>query len=328
MLRNRYRRAHVVTVAAALMSLTAACAGSGAADPATNAPAQSHSSTSSATTTPQFPVTVRAANGTVTIASRPTAIVSLSPTATEMLYAIGAGAQVSAVDKDSDYPRAVPRTTLNSLDLNVEAIAKYHPDLVVASDLTAAQLAQLHELGIAVIKEPAAANLVQVYQQLVQLGAVTGHRDGANAEVADMKTRIAHIVKTTPATHATYYYELDQTYYSETSSTFIGQVLGLLGLHSIADSAKGAASSGGYPQLSAEFILSANPDYVLLADTICCKQSAATVAARPGWSVLTAVHHDRVVALNDDIASRWGPRIVDLLSTVSRVIRLHPAGTR
>ena len=89
-----------------------------------------------------------------------------------------------------------------------------------------------------------------------------------------------------------------------------------------------SADSCGYPQLSAEFILKSNPDYVLLADTICCKQSAATVAARPGWSTLTAVHHGRVVALNDDIASRWGPRIVDLLSDVSRAIRLHPAGTR
>jgi iron complex transport system substrate-binding protein len=317
-----------VTVAVALVSLIAACASSGAADPAGNAAATSNSSTSSATRTESFPVTVHAANGRVTIASRPTSIVSLSPTATEMLYAIGAGAQVSAVDKDSDYPRTVPRTTLNSLNLNVEAIARYHPDLVVASDLTAAQLAQLNELGIAVVKEPAVANMAQVYQQLVQLGTVTGHLDGANAEVAGMRSRIAHIIKATPATHATYYYELDQTYYSETSSTFIGQVLGLLGLHSIADSASGAASSGGYPQLSAEFILKSNPDYVLLADTICCKQSAATVAARPGWSTLTAVHHGRVVALNDDIASRWGPRIVDLLSDVSRAIRLHPAGTR
>jgi len=123
----------------------------------------------------------------------------------------------------------------------------------------------------------------------------------------------------------TYYYELDQTYYSATSSTFIGQVLGLLGMHSIADAAKGAAASGGYPQLSGEFILKSNPDYILLADTICCSQSPATVAARPGWSNLAAVKDGRVLKLNDDIASRWGPRIVILLSEVAAELKQHPA---
>ncbi len=131
---------------------------------------------------------------------------------------------------------------------------------------------------------------------------------------------------TKPARHETYYYELDQTYYSATSSTFIGQLLGLLGLHSIADAAKGAAANGGYPQLSGEFILKADPDYILLADTICCGQSAATVAGRPGWSGLAAVTHGRVLGLDDDIASRWGPRVVDLLAAVAAEVRAHPAG--
>jgi iron complex transport system substrate-binding protein len=119
----------------------------------------------------------------------------------------------------------------------------------------------------------------------------------------------------------TYYYELDQTYYSVTSSTFIGKLLGLLGMKSIADAAKGAAASGGYPQLSAEYIVKANPDYIILADTVCCHQSASTVAARPGWAGLTAVKSHHIIGLNDDIASRWGPRIVNLLSTVLAGLR-------
>ena len=123
-----------------------------------------------------------------------------------------------------------------------------------------------------------------------------------------------------PLQPLTYYYELDQTYYSVTSDTFIGRLLGLLGMKSIADSAKGAAASGGYPQLSAEYILDANPDFILLADTLCCHQSAASVARRPGWSGLTAVKAGHVIALNDDIASRWGPRIVDLLRTVATAL--------
>ena len=162
----------------------------------------------------------------------------------------------------------------------------------------------------------------------VQLGEATGHSPQAATEVASIKSSIARIVAATPKPHAgSYYYELDQTYYSVTSSTFIGQVLGLLGLKSIADSAKGAAASGGYPQLSGEFIVQSNPDYIFLADTICCNQSASTVSTRPGWSTMSAVKDGRILGLNDDIASRWGPRIVDLLTQVSDEIKQHPAGS-
>ncbi len=281
----------------------------------------------SAASSSAFPVKVHAANGTVTVPARPTAIVSLSPTATEMLFAIGAGSQVKAVDEYSDYPPNAPRTDLDGDDPNVEAIASYKPDLVVASDESPGLDKQLEELGIPVLSDPAAANLSQEYAQFEELGKVTGHQAQAGAEVTKIKSQIAAIVRSVHSSGKalTYYYELDQTYYSATSSTFIGQVLGLLGLHSIADSAKGAASSGGYPQLSGEFILKSNPEYILLADTICCGQSPATVAARPGWSNLAAVKDGRVLKLNDDIASRWGPRIVILLSEVAAELKQHPA---
>jgi iron complex transport system substrate-binding protein len=274
-----------------------------------------------------FPVTVHAANGKVKITARPTAIVSLSPTATEMLYAIGAGSQVKAVDEFSDYPTNAPKTQLDGNNPNVEAIAEYKPDLVIMSDEAPSVDHQVEALGIPVLSDPAATNLAQEYAQFNELGHATGHVVQARAEVAKIKGQIAHIVASVPKpAHAeSYYYELDQTYYSATSSTFIGQVLGLLGLHSIADAAKGAAASGGYPQLSGEFILKANPNYVFLADTICCAQSPATVATRPGWSNMSAVQHGRVLGLNDDIASRWGPRIVVLLSQVAAELKAHPA---
>ena len=162
----------------------------------------------------------------------------------------------------------------------------------------------------------------------MQLGVLTGHEVQARAEVVRIKRQIAQVVASvhrSPHSTATYYYELDQTYYSATSSTFIGQVLGLLGLRSIADGATGSAASGGYPQLSGEYILKSNPSYILLADTLCCGQSPATVAARPGWANLSAVKHGRVLKLNDDIASRWGPRIVLLLSEVAAEMKAHPA---
>jgi iron complex transport system substrate-binding protein len=274
-----------------------------------------------------FPVTVHAANGKVTITTKPTAIVSLSPTATEMLYSIGAGSQVKAVDEYSDYPTKAPKSQLDGNNPNVEAIAQYKPDLVVLSDEAPSVDQQIEALGIPVLSDPAADNLKQEYAQFDELGQATGHVGQAKAEVSKIKGQIAHIVASVPKpSHpVSYYYELDQTYYSATSSTFIGQVLGLLGLHSIADSAKGAAAAGGYPQLNGEFILKANPQYVLLADTICCSQSPATVGARPGWSNMAAVKGHRVLGLSDDIASRWGPRVVVLLRDVANEMKAHPA---
>jgi cobalamin transport system substrate-binding protein len=310
---------------AALVATLAALSAAACSSSATPASSSAGGQTTTTGTAARFPVTVHAANGSVTIARKPTAIVSLSPTATEMLFAIGAGAQVKAADQNSDYPPSAPRTTLDALNLNAEAIAAYRPDLVVASGLTKAQSQQLAKLQVRVLDEPAATDIAQSYEQISALGDATGHPDGATAEIASMKQEIAAIVQSAPKHPASYYYELDQTYYSVTSTTFIGRVLGLIGLKSIADSAKGAAASGGYPQLSGEFILKANPDYVFLADTLCCKQSPAAVAKRPGWASLSAVRQTRVVALNDDIASRWGPRIVDLLRTVSDAVHQHPA---
>ena len=277
---------------------------------------------------PAFPVTVHAANGAVRITARPTAIVSLSPTATEMLYAIGAGSQVKAVDLDSDYPPGVPGTQLDGNSPNVEAIAADKPDLVVVSDEDGgldAAAARARYPGRQRAAPP--RTCPRSTRNSFSSVACTGHEAQARAEVGKIKRQIARIVASVhkPARPETYYYELDQTYYSAASSTFIGQVLALLGLRSIADAATGTAANGGYPQLSGEFILRANPDYILLADTVCCGQSVASVAARPGWSGLAAVKGGRVLGLNDDVASRWGPRVVDLLSEVAAELRAHPS---
>ncbi len=257
--------------------------------------------------------------------SRPRAIVSLSPTATEMLYAIGAGPQVKAVDDDSDYPPQAPRTKLSYLTPNVEAIVSYRPDLVVIADNTNSLARRLTAFGIPVLELPARPNPAGVYTELDQLGRATGHLAQARHEDASIRGQIQRIINSAPhrGHKLTYYYELDQTYYSLTSDTFVGKLLGLLGMKSIADAAKGAAAAGGYPQLSAEYILKAQPDYIILADTLCCRQSAATVVKRPGWAVLRAVSQHRIIALNDDIASRWGPRIVDLLRDVADGIAQH-----
>jgi len=308
-----YRNARRALFGLALLALSAtACSTTGSAPP----PASSTG----------FPLTLHAANGAVHITSRPAAIISLSPTATEMLYAIGAGHQVKAVDQDSNYPPGVPVTQLSGVTPNVEAILAQQPDLVVTAADTTGLTSHLGSAGVPVLSLPAAATLADVYAQLDTLGTATGNAAAAAAEVASLKSRIQRVVADTRApAHATYYYELDPTYYSVTSSTFIGQVLGLLGLHDIAGSAAHAGSD--YPQLSPESIIHADPAYIFLADTNCCGATPQTVAARPGWQTIAAVRNGHVVNLDDDIASRWGPRIVDLLQVVSAALDKGAAGT-
>ena len=251
----------------------------------------------------------------------PHRIISLSPTVTEDLFAIGAGKQVVAVDNQSNYPKRAPRTSLSGFTPNVEAIAGYHPDLVLISYDPGNFGSQLEKLGIKVVNEAAATNLKQAYDEILQLGRVTGHVKGSKAVVHSMRAHLAAIVRSVPASrrHLRVYHELDPTYYSATSSTFIGSIYKLFGFRDIADAASGAA--GGYPQLSGEYIIAKDPQIVVLADTRCCQQSYATVSSRPGWGTIAAVQHHRVVSANDDVASRWGPRIVQFARTVARIAK-------
>jgi iron complex transport system substrate-binding protein len=275
--------------------------------------------TSAQTTPPRFPVTVQAANGAVTIPHRPTRIVSLSASATQDLYAVGAGKQVVAVDEYSTYPANAPRTKLSGYKPNLEAIARYRPDLVLIANDFNHIAAQLAKLRIPVLLEPAAANLNGIYAQLAQTGKATGHKPGAAHAIKKMRGQVAAIVRSVPRSsrRLSVYHELDQTYYSATSQTFIGQLYTLLSLQNIAD----RASSSDYPQLSAEYIIASNPDLIVLADTVCCGQTRATVAARPGWSNIAAVKTGAVVPVNDSIASEWGPRIVLFLKAVARAVK-------
>jgi iron complex transport system substrate-binding protein len=251
----------------------------------------------------------------------PHRIISLSPTVTEDLFAIGAGKQVIAVDQDSNYPRRAPRTSLSGFTPNSEAIAKYHPDLVLISYNPGNFASQLRQLKIKVVNLPAANDLPQSYREILKLGALTGHTKGAKAVVRSMRTRLEAIIRSVPKSrrHLRVYHELDPTYYSATSKTFIGSIYKLFGFRDIADGADTTGS--GYPQLSAEYIIQQNPQIVVLADTKCCQQTAATVAARPGWSTMAAVQHHRVVGIDDDVASRWGPRIVEFARAVARIAR-------
>lgn len=316
-----------LVVAAALASALAAC---GEDSPTTAATTTTVTPVASAAAAPAatFPVTVKGANGEVTIKTAPKAIVSLSATATEMLFAIGAGTQVKAVDDQSNFPAEAPHSSLSGFNPNLEAIVGIGPDLVVSTEVPPDIVDGLKRAGIPLVVLAAATQLEDSYSQIETLGKATGQTEAAQKVVSDLRARITATLAKVPKRPKplTYYHELDNTLYSVTSKTFVGNVYALAGLTNIAD---GADPKGtGYPQLSAEYLLQADPDLIFLADTKCCAQNAQTVGARPGWSGLRAVKNGSVIGLDDDIASRWGPRIADFLDTVVAAVEKVPATTR
>lgn len=304
------------TAAIASLFVFAAC---GSEDPAADVVASPEP-----TTTPEaadFPVTVEAANGEVVVEAQPTQIVSLSSTATETLFAIGAGEQVVAVDDQSDFPAEAPVTELSGFEPNVEAIAEYRPDLVLASGEGPSELTDgLDRLGVPVIVQSAATDLNDAYQQIEAIGAATGNGDGAAALVADMQDRIAKVTADLPdGPQLSVFHELGPDLYTASSDTFIGQIYAELGLANVADEAAEQAGTP-YPQVSVEYLLSADPDLVILADDQCCGVTVEQAAERPGWDALTAVQNGTVVVIDEDIASRWGPRVPDFVEAVADAI--------
>ncbi|MEO3928310.1 ABC transporter substrate-binding protein [Micromonosporaceae bacterium B7E4] len=308
---RRTPRLLVAVLASAALAL-GACAADSTEEPTTGASG-----------TASFPVTV----GTLTLEKRPEKILVLGPSVTEMLFAIGAGGQVAAVDDNSNYPAEAPKTELSAFTPNAEAIAAKNPDLVVLTNDLNKIVDQLGRLKIPHYLAPAAKTLDDTYRQITDLGALTGHPAEAADLVTRMKGDIEKLVKDVPQRSAklSYFYELGPEYYSATSRTFVGSLFGMVGLENIADPADVDGGKGGYPQLAEEAIIKADPDLIFLADTRCCQQSAQTVQARKGWSGMTAVKNNQIVGLDDDIASRWGPRVVELLRAIVDAVAKVPA---
>lgn len=263
-----------------------------------------------------FPVEVRGA----TIPGRPERIVSGSATHTEILFALGAGDRVVAVDAFSDFPAETASIAqFDAFNASVEGIAGLDPDLVILSFDPGDVVDGLAALGIPVVlfAPPGPADLGEVYAEWRDVGAAVGLATEAEVLIKDVGAEIAAIVAEVPVyvRPFSYYHELDNTYYSIGSDTFIGSIYGMLTMVSIAD-----AAGGGFPQLSAEFILDSDPDFIFLADVDCCGESKETVGARPGWSELSAVQSGRVVELDEGVASRWGPRVVELVRVIAREV--------
>ncbi len=252
----------------------------------------------------------------------PKRIISLSPSATEILYAIGSGKQVIAVDDLSNYPREAPMTKLSAFNPNVEALLNYKPDLIILNaDATKALevKAALEKLKITVFLEKAPSNLREAYLEITALGRATGKLTGAQNTISEMKSKISAAIRTGKTSKKiTFFHELDDTLYTATSDTFIGKVYKDFNLVNVADPAA-TADSAGYPQLQSEYVIKANPKIIFLSDAQ-YGESLATLTKRAGWNGISAVKSKNVVALPEDIPSRWGPRLVDFYEFISNAI--------
>lgn len=272
---------------------------------------------------------VQADNGRVVIDEKPKRIISLSPAATETLFRIGAGDRVIAVDDQSNFPKNAPRTKLSGFTPNVEAIARFRPDLVIAEGDRNGLFAGLKKLGVPVMEQTAPSGRAAMYRQWRELGKATGNRVRANRLAARINRRIRNIIRRTPRGNGiTVYHEISPDFFTAQSKTFVGKVYRQFGVRNIADRAPDQFGSG-FPQLSSEFIVSRNPDLIVLGDAKCCGQRLATVRARPGWSGIDAVRSGNVVATNDDITQRWGPRIALFYNVIAkRITALQRANAR
>jgi iron complex transport system substrate-binding protein len=206
--------------------------------------------------------------------------------------------------------------------------ATVKPDLVIVAYDTNNIVTNLRALGIQVLEQDAATSVSDALAQIRQLGTATGHAAAAQRVAVNVQRDItAAIASVSAAAQRTkvsrssisVYYELDPTLYSITSGTFVGSLLSSLGVTNIADA---VATEGdyGYPQLSREYIVSASPKIIFLADTKCCSVNATMVAKRTGFGSVRAVAFHHVVALDDDVASRWGPRLGTLMRQIAAAV--------
>ena len=315
----------------ALVLAVGACSTAGSGDTTTSQASATtvvDTTTTLNTTTTQsdgFPVSVTDGSGEVTIESEPQSIVSLSSTATEMLFAIDAGDQVVAVDEFSVYPEEAPVTDLSGFTPDLEAILEYEPDLVVISYDPGELVSGLSAVGVPTLLLSTAGSLDDSYAQIEALGAATGHVGEAAEVVSQMQVDIDRVLAaTTVPPGLSFYHEVDSTLYSASSASFIGQVYALLGMENIADEAD--PDGLGFPQLASEYVVSADPDLIFLADSS-MGVTPESLADRPGWADMTAVQGGVVTVLDEYLASNWGPRVVELLQSIAdAVTEMVPAG--
>ncbi len=251
-------------------------------------------------------------------------IISLAPSNTEILFAIGASDQVVGRDEYSNYPEATKNVTNIGPtfdELNTEMIVSLKPDLVLAAQINAPeQVKALEDLGITIYYLNNPHTLEEMYSNLEIVAQLTGHESEAAMLIESLKQRVAAVdEKIAPiSSRPSVFYELDSTDPSKPftagKDTFITLLIERAGGYNI------AADLEGYPQMSLEQIVAANPDFIILGDSM-WGVTPEMVASRPGWENLSAVQNKQVLPFDDDLVSRPGPRLVDGLEELAKLLR-------
>jgi iron complex transport system substrate-binding protein len=267
-----------------------------------------------------FPVSITRSDGvTLEIRERPERIVSLSAGGTELFFAIGAGDQLVAADMFSDYPEeanALPK--VDAFQPDPEAILAHNPDLVLVTYDADEIVAALEQAEVSVLYLEVPESIDGLLEQARQFGKVTGNREAAEELVTGMEERIAAVTSKLADVEEgpRVYHELDETFFTVAPDSFVGDIYNLLNAQNIA-----AGAPGGYPQLSAEVIIERNPEVIILPTGE--GEDGTTpedVKARPGWDVIDAVKNDRIYEIDRDIVSRPGPRIIDGLEQLAKLL--------
>ncbi|HEX9906883.1 MAG TPA: cobalamin-binding protein [Thermoplasmata archaeon] len=257
---------------------------------------------------------------TVQLNTIPERIVSVAPTPTEILFAIGAGSQVVGVDDYSDYPsEAASLPKVGAFPLNKEAVLALDPDLIVSSDLVPlAQLEQLSDEGIPYVIF-ADRTIEGVFKTVKLAGIVTGHVEEADQLVSDLEDRVEAVTNQTlaagvdkPKVYVEYY-----PMWTYGPGSFGDDLIALAGGVNIA-----ANASSEYPEVTNEFVIAQNPDVIVYTTGPMSTTTAEAIASRTGWSSMTAVSEDAIYSVDDNLLSRYGPRIVEGLEALAEI--LHP----
>ena len=266
-----------------------------------------------------FPKTVTDLAGfSFVINETPQNVLSISPAATEILFAIGAGNSVVAIDSHSNFPNQTENLPkLGFQDVNTEVIMSYEPDFIITTggheDLTQ----QLRTLGITTVLLDGAVSINEIYLQISLLGEIMALENNAQVLITDMGKQISTIEKKLENVDngPSVYFELDPGLWTVGSNSFIGELLSILKLRNIA-----ANSATAYPQLNLESIVTENPDIILLAD-FQYGENSESVKTRPGWELISAVQNNQILEIIDaDIVSRPGPRVGNGLQLIAKLI--------
>lgn len=313
----RFRHVLFVVLAAILLAITMAACGDDGSSPAGDTPTPILGAGDG------FPTTLKGADGRdLTIESQPQRMVVLSPGHVEILFAIGAGDQVIAVEQNVDFPpeAAALEPKISGLDPSVEAIADLAPDLVIIAFAPEGFIEQMDTLGILVFHDDIDTKITtidEVFDSIKELGRATGHREEAQGLIKDLRDRVRAVVKELRGVNdgPTVYHELDATggFFSISPDSFVGDLYRTLKAENIV-----GADEGPFPSLTQEAIIERDPEVIVLADAA-FGETPEVVSARPGWDTIDAVINGRVYAIDPNIVSRPGPRIVDALEELARL---------